>query len=102
MINLVFAKRTRKEIKKTLMGNLARRNGKETSKTGENTKEGKTNRDIWEMKRKKTKQLTSLTIQLEETGQKILMKEGRLKRCRYMVKEHKQNITFQNNERKFY
>ena len=36
-----------------------------------------------------------ITIQLEEINQKVLAKEGRLKRYR-------QNRTFQNNERKFY
>ena len=39
-----------------------------------------------------------LTIQLEEIYQKVLAKEGRLKR----VKQYRQNRTFQNNERKFY
>ena len=34
--------------------------------------------------------------------QKVLAKEGRLKRYRQRVKQYRQNRTFQNNERKFY
>ena len=43
-----------------------------------------------------------LTIQLEEINQKVMAKEGRLKRYRRRVKQYRQNSTFQNNERKFY
>ena len=43
-----------------------------------------------------------LTIQLEEIYQKVLAKEGRLKRYRQRVKQYRQNRTFQNTERKFY
>ena len=43
-----------------------------------------------------------ITVQLEEINQKVLAKEGRLKRCRQRVKQYRQNRTFQNNERKFY
>ena len=50
----------------------------------------------------KTKQQTNFTIQLEEINQKILAKEGRLKRYRDRVKQYDQNRIFQNNERKFY
>ena len=50
----------------------------------------------------KTKQQTNLTIQLEKINQKILAKEGKLKRYRDKVKQYKQNKTFQNNEIKFY
>ena len=32
----------------------------------------------------------------------ILAKKGRLKRYRQRVKQYRQNMTFQNNERKFY
>ena len=42
------------------------------------------------------------TIQLEERYQKLLAKEGRLKRYRQRVKQYRQNRTFQNNETKFY
>ena len=42
-----------------------------------------------------------ITVQLEEINQKILAKEGRLKRYRQRVKQYRQNRTFQNNERKF-
>ena len=43
-----------------------------------------------------------ITVQLEEINQKVLAKEGRLKRYRQRVKQCRQNRTFQNNERKFY
>ena len=43
-----------------------------------------------------------LTIKLEEINQKVLAKEGRLKRYRQRVKQYRRNRTFQNNERKFY
>ena len=41
-------------------------------------------------------------IQLEEINQKVLTKEGRLKRYLEKVKQYRQKRTFQNNERKFY
>ena len=43
-----------------------------------------------------------ITVQLEEINQKVLAKEGRLKRYRQRVKQYRQNRSFQNNERKFY
>ena len=54
-------------------------------------------------KRGKKEQATweKTTVQLE-INQKILAKEGRLKRYRQRVKQYRQNRTFQNNERKFY
>ena len=52
--------------------------------------------------RKETITQEKLTIQLEEIYQKVLAKEGRLKRYRQRVKQYKQNRTFQNNERKLY
>ena len=52
-------------------------------------------------RKKKTTQ-EKLTIQLEEINQKVLAKEGRLKRYRQRGKQYRQNRTFQNNERKFY
>ena len=42
------------------------------------------------------------TVKLEEINQKVLAKEGILKRYRQRVKQYKKNWTFQNNERKFY
>ena len=42
------------------------------------------------------------TVQLEEINQKVLAKEGRLKRYRQRLKQYRQNRTFQNNRRKFY
>ena len=41
-------------------------------------------------------------MQLEKINQKVLGKEGRLKRYRQRVKQYIQNRTLQNNERKFY
>ena len=43
-----------------------------------------------------------ITVQLEEINQKVLAKEGRLKRYRQRITHYRQNRTFQNNERKFY
>ena len=55
-----------------------------------------------EINRKEKTTQEKLTVQLEEIHQKILAKEGRLKRYRQRVKQYRQNRTFQNNERKFY
>ena len=41
-------------------------------------------------------------MQLGEINQKVPSKEGRLKRYRQRVKQYRQNLTFQNKERKFY
>ena len=43
-----------------------------------------------------------ITIQLEEMNQKVLAKEGRLKKYRQKVQQYRPNRTFQNKERKFY
>ena len=50
---------------------------------------------------KKRKQQTRLTILLEKLNQKTLVKERKLRRYQNMVKQYKQNRTFQNNEKKF-
>ena len=50
----------------------------------------------------KGKNNTKMTRQFKEINQKVLMKEGKLKRYRQRVKQYRQNRTFQNNERKFY
>ena len=55
---------------------------------------------IWGKKEQTT--WGKITVQLEEIDQKILAKEGRLKRYPQRVKEYRQNRTFQNNERNFY
>ena len=54
---------------------------------------------ICESKKEKATQ-EEITMQLEEINQKVLAEEGRLKRIRQRVKEYRQNMTFQNNERK--
>ena len=63
-------------------------------------KQKKNARIIRNRKEKTTQE--KLTIQLEEINQKVLAKEGNLKRYRQRVKQYRQNRTFQNNERKFY
>ena len=55
-----------------------------------------------EINRKEKTTQEKHTAQLEEIHQKVLAKEGRLKRYRQRVKQYRQNRTFQNNERKFY
>ena len=55
---------------------------------------------MWEQKAKGY--IRKITIQLEEINQKVLAKEGRLKRYRLRVKQYRPNRTFQNNDRKFY
>ena len=55
-----------------------------------------------EINRKENTTQEKLTVQLEEIHQKVLAKEGRLKRYRQRVKQYRQNRTFQNNERKVY
>ena len=52
-------------------------------------------------KEKKTNTIRK-KIQLEEINQKVLAKEGRLKRYGDRTKQYRQNGTFQTNERKFY
>ena len=61
----------------------------------------KKNTEINRNRKEKTTQ-EKLTIQLEGIYQKVLAKEGRLKRYRQRVKQYTQNRTFQNDERKFY
>ena len=54
----------------------------------------------WNKKEKATQ--GKIKVQLEEINQKVLMKEGRLKRYRQRVKKYRQKRIFQNNERKCY
>ena len=61
-------------------------------KRGAEISGGKKEQTTWE----------KITVQFEEINQKVQVKEGRLKRYRQMVKQYRQNRTFQNNERKFY
>ena len=51
---------------------------------------------------RKEKATREKIMQLEEINEKVLTKEGRIKRYRQRVKQYRQNRTFQNNERKFY
>ena len=84
---------------KTKMGNSTGNANKKPTKTGQNDK---TKERRWNMREQKGKATREKIIQLEEINQKVLAKEGRLKRYRQRVKQYKQNRTFQNNERKFY
>ena len=61
----------------------------------------KKNAEINRNRKEKTTQ-EKLTIQLVEIYQKVLAKEGRLKRYQQRVKQYRQIRIFQNNERKFY
>ena len=54
----------------------------------------------WDKKEKATQE--KITIQHEKINQKVLEKEGWLKRYRQGVKQCRQNRTSQNKERKFY
>ena len=55
----------------------------------------------WEEKRKQTLQAKQ-KIQTKKRGQKVMAKIGRLKTYRDTIKQIRQSITFQNNEREFY
>ena len=50
----------------------------------------------------KTREYVGTQLELAEITEKVLAKEGRLKRYRDMIKLYRQNRTFQNHERKFY
>ena len=80
------------------MGNSTGNTDKKSTKTGQNDKKEKN------MLRQKEKSNTrkKKTLQLEEINQKVLAKEGRLKRHQLRIKQWRQNWTFQNNEKKFY
>ena len=74
--------------------------GKKSKKTGKNDKTKIDAGICWDKMEKATQE--KITIQLEEINQKVLTKEGRVKRYREGVKQYRQNRKFQNNERKFY
>ena len=83
------------------MENSAENADKKATKTGKNNK---TKKKRWNMLGQKEKKATQekITIQLEEINQKVLVKEGRLKRYRQRVKQYGQNRKFKNNKKKFY
>ena len=64
----------------------------------------KTKERSWNMREQKgkKKKTREKIIQLEGINQKVLAKEGRIKRYRQRVKQYRHHKTFQNNERKFY
>ena len=59
------------------------------------------NMKIYSDEAEKTRQLQR-KIQLEKTNQKVLAKEGRLKKYQDRTEQYRLNSTFQNYERKFY
>ena len=82
------------------MQNLTGNTYTRSTKTGQNNE---TMERCWNMLEEKGKATQEkITVQLEEINQKVLAKEGRIKRFRRRVKQYGQNWTFQNNERKFY
>ena len=77
------------------------KNSKEVNnKNNNNNSLWKDDRIIRNRKEKATQE--KLKIELEEINQKVLAKEGLLKRYRQREKQYRQNRTFQSNERKFY
>ena len=90
----------REEKVKIGRGNSTANTNKKSTKTVENDKTKERCWNMWEIERKR-QQWKKITLQLAEINQKVLTKEGRLKRYRHKVKQHRQNRTFQNNERKF-
>ena len=82
------------------MGNSTGNANIKTTKTSQNDKK----KNGVEISGNKKEQATQekITVQLEEINQKVLAKEGSLKRYRQRVKQYRQNRTFQNNKRKFY
>ena len=83
------------------MGISTRNSNKKKLRKGQKVIKQKKNAKIDRNRKEKTTQ-EKLTIQLEEIYQKVLAKEGRLKRYRQRVKQYRQNRIFKNNERKFY
>ena len=59
-------------------------------------------RTCWNQKGKSKKATqVKLTIQLGKINQKVLVKEGTLKRYRDKLKLYRQNWTFRNNEKNY-
>ena len=82
------------------MGNSTGNATKKSTKTRKMLKQRKNAGTCWDKKEKVIQE--KITIQLEEINQKVISKEGRLKRYRQRVNQYRQNRIFQNNERKFY
>ena len=74
------------EIVKTRIGNSTGNADKTSTKTEQNGKR-KRSWNMWEQNEKTTRE--KITVQLEEINQKVLAKEGRLKRYRQRVKQYK-------------
>ena len=82
------------------MGNSTGNTDKKATKIGKMIKQRK-NAGIYRDKKGKATQ-EKITIQLEEINEKILAKQGRLKRYRQRLKQYRKNRNFENNKRKFY
>ena len=80
------------------IGTHIRLSDKKTTTTSKNTK--REDENIFALGGKSSK--LEQKSQFEETNQKVLAKEERLKRYRDRTKQYRQNRTFQNNKRKFY
>ena len=80
------------ETGKIGMGNSIGNADKKSTKTGQNDKTKERFWNMWE--RKGIRNTRKKTVQLEEINQKLLTKEGRLKRYRQRVKQYRQNRTF--------
>ena len=75
------------------MGNLTGNANNKTTKTSQNDKKKKRGAEISGNKKEQATR-EKITVQLEEINQKVLAKEGRLKRYRQRVKQYRQNSTF--------
>ena len=83
------------------MGNLTEKADKKNlRKQAQMIKQKKDAGTCRDKKKKATQE--KITVQFEDINQKVLAKEGRLKRYRQRVKQYRQNRKLQNNKRKFY
>ena len=89
-----------KKKTKTRIGNSTGNADKNLRKQPKMTKKRK-DAGICRNKKEKAAQEKKITIQLEEINQKVLAKEGRLKRYRQRVKKYRQNRTFQTAKENF-
>ena len=93
----ISSKSTKKTVKTGMENSTGNANNK-TMKISQNDLKKKGGTEIsWTKKEQATQE--KIIVQLEEINQKVLAKEGRLKRYRQRVKRYRQNRTFQNNEK---
>ena len=89
--------KTRRKIKTRMVNSTGNADKKNLRKHAKKTKQRK-DAGIRRNKKEKVTQ-EKITIQLEEINQKVLEKEGRLKRYQQRVRQYSQNRKFQNNEK---